>query len=379
MGTGSREVPRASWFGLSGIECYTGIAVYHVLAPIRDTAQMRDALMPAAGRTPLLIDCDTGIDDALALLYAAASDDAEIVGVGCVAGNVELSDIVRNTLAVLELAGRGDVEVAAGRDAPIARPLRTAADTHGPTGLGYAQLPVPGREPGPRDAADLIIEAARSRPGELTLVTLGPLTNVAVALQREPDLPRLLKRVAMMAGAYRSPGNTAPTMEWNAGVDPEALAATIAGWAAAAEAPRPVAFGLDVTERVKVTPEHLERLAAEAGGSQGPIVTFVTDALRFYFEFHSQYDGFYGAFIHDALVLAAALDPSLARTEALTVEIELEGRWTTGETVTDWRRAWGRAPNLDIAVEADVDTFFDRFIGRVGALARERSASASGH
>jgi purine nucleosidase len=325
----------------------------------------------SGARMPLLIDCDTGIDDALALLYVCASPEAEVAGVSCVAGNVELPHVVRNTLAVLELAGRSELEVAAGRDAPIARPLRTAGDTHGPTGLGYASLPAPSAVAGPRDAADMIIDLARARPGELTLVTLGPLSNVAVALAREPALPRLLKQLIMMVGAYRSPGNTAPTMEWNAGVDPEALAATIGGWEAT-DARRPVAFGLDVTERAKMTPEHLVRLAEAAGGADLPTVRFVEDALRFYFEFHSQYDGFYGAFIHDALVVAAALDPTLARAEALTVEVELEGRWTTGETVTDWRRAWGREPNLDIAVEIDSAAFFERFVARVGALAAAR-------
>ena len=325
----------------------------------------------SGSRTPLLIDCDTGIDDALALLYACASPEAEIVGVGCVAGNVELPHIVHNTLAVLELAGRGDIEVAAGREAPIARPLRTAGDTHGPTGLGYAELPAPAAAPGPRDAAQMIIDHARERPGEITLVTLGPLSNVAVALQREPELPRLLRRLVMMVGAYRSPGNTAPTMEWNAGVDPEGLQATIEGWAAT-DAPRPIAFGLDVTERAKMTPDHLRRLGQAADDGSHPMVDFVEDALRFYFEFHRQYDGFYGAFIHDALVVAAALDPSLARTEPQTVEVELDGRWTTGETVTDWRRQWGREPNLDIAVTADDGLFFERFVERVGRLARDR-------
>ena len=327
--------------------------------------------MATSPRVPLLIDCDTGIDDALALLYACASPEAEIVGVGCVAGNVELPYVVRNTLAVLELAGRSEVEVAAGRDEPIARPLRTAGDTHGPTGLGYATLPTPASDVGARDAAGLIIESARARPGELTLVTLGPLSNVAVALEREPALPRLLKRLVMMVGAYRAPGNTAPTMEWNAGVDPEALAATIDGWSAAGAA-RPVAFGLDVTERAKMTPDHVRRLGQAAEDGKHPMVRFVEDALRFYFEFHSRYDGFYGAFVHDPLVVATALDPALARTEALTVEVELEGRWTSGETVTDWRRHWGREPNLDIAVTADSGTFFERFVERVGALARER-------
>jgi len=134
-----------------------------------------------------------------------------------------------------------------------------------------------------------------------------------------------------------------------------------------------VAFGLDVTERAKMTPAHLERLATRAGGETGnAVVRFLSDALRFYFEFHSRYDGFYGAFIHDALALAAALDPGLVRTEALAVEVELEGRWTTGETVTDWRRAWGREPNLEIAVEADITAFFERFIERVGDLAARR-------
>lgn len=325
---------------------------------------------------PLLIDCDTGIDDALALLYAVASPEAELVGVSCVAGNVELEHVVRNTLAVLELAGRDDIEVAAGAARPLVRPLRTAADTHGPTGLGYAELPVPRRGPGPRDGAALIVESARQRPGELTLVTLGPLTNVALALQQEPDLPRLLSRLVMMVGSYRSPGNTAPTMEWNAGVDPEALAAVLEAWRTARmvdpEIPLPTAFGLDVTERARLTPEHLERLATLAGDGDNAIVRFAWDALRFYFEFHSRYDGFYGAFIHDALAVAAALDPGLARTEALAVEVELEGRWTTGETVTDWRCAWGRAPDLDIAVEVDTESFFGRFIRRVGDLAAER-------
>ena len=328
-------------------------------------------------RCPLLIDCDTGIDDALALLYAAASPEAEIVAVGCVAGNVELPHIVRNTLAVLELAGRPDIPVAAGADRPLVRPLRTAADTHGPTGLGYAVLPAPRRGVVAEDAAEAIVAAARARPAEVTLVTLGPLTNVALALQREPDLPRLLRRHGDDGRLVPLAGQHGADLEWNAGVDPEALAAVLTAWRVARAGdpvvPLPVAFGLDVTERAKMTPAHLERLATRAGGESGnAVVRFVSDALRFYFEFHSRYDGFYGAFIHDALALAAALDPGLARTEALAVEVELEGRWTTGETVTDWRRAWGREPNLEIAVEADITAFFERFIERVGDLAARR-------
>ncbi len=351
-------------------------------------------------RIPLLIDCDTGIDDSLALLYAAASPDAEIVAVTCVSGNIEARQVAENTRAVLELAGRSDVEVALGREAPLVRALEVTPETHGPRGLGYAHLPAPHRAVSPRHAVDVLIDEARRRPGEITLVTLGPLTNLAIAVLREPALPSLLASYVLMGGAYRSPGNTAPTTEWNIHCDPDAAKVVFRAWADAAVADprvrRPVALGLDVTERAKFTPRHLSRLAHAAGlsvdasdgpealasggplaSSSAPMVRFLADALRFYMEFHSRYDGFYGAFIHDPLALAAALDRSLIRTEALAVDVELGGTLTSGETVTDWRRVWGRPPNLDVAVEADAETFLDRFIDRVGGLAARRSDVAS--
>lgn len=350
-------------------------------------------------RLPIVLDVDTGIDDSLALLYAAASPEAELVAVTCCAGNVGARQVAVNTLAVLELAGRGDVEVALGREVPLVRPLVTTPETHGPRGLGYAELPVAARPLSDRHAVDLIIDEARRRPGEVTLVTLGPLTNLAVAVLREPELPRLLRGYVLMGGSYRSPGNTAPTTEWNIQVDPDAAKVVFAAWAACRESdaavPRPVALGLDVTERAKITADHVVALARRAGSTpddslalargenpmlatrsvaSNPVVRYVADALRFYMEFHSRYDGFYGAFIHDPLAVAAALDPTLIRTEALPVDVELGGSLTTGETVTDWRRVWGRPPNLDVAVEADAATFLDRFVERVGRLAEERSA-----
>jgi purine nucleosidase len=293
--------------------------------------------------------------------------------------------------------------VAIGRETPLVRELVTTPETHGPRGIGYAELP-PARMPlSPRFGPDLIVEEARRRPGELTLVTLAPLTNVALAVQRAPELPRLLRRLVIMGGSYRSPGNTAPTTEWNVNVDPEAARIVFEAFGAEtvsfttsvdftssidglepvssvalARSGRPIALGLDVTERAKLLPNHLAELAARAGCAPGgtgpdgrinPVVRYLADALRFYMEFHSRYDHFFGAFIHDPLALATALDPSLVRTEPLTVDVELSGRLTTGETVADWRRVWGRPPNLDVAVEADVARFFERFIERVGALA----------
>jgi purine nucleosidase len=319
------------------------------------------------------------------------------VAVTCVGGNVDARQVAENTLAVLELAGRDDVEVALGRERPLVRPLETTPETHGPRGIGYAELPPPARGLSPRHAVDVLIEEAHRRPGEITLVTLGPLTNLAVAVLRDPELPRLLKDYVLMGGSYRSPGNTAPTTEWNINVDPDAAKVVFSAWADAARehgVPRPLALGLDVTERVKLTPEHVVRLARRAGSvpddtialargedpmhatrsvASNPIVRYLADALRFYMEFHSRYDGFYGAFIHDPFAVATALDRSLVRSEALAVDVELGGTLTTGETVTDWRRVWGRPPNLDVAVEGDAAEFLERLIERVGRLAADRS------
>lgn len=326
--------------------------------------------MTAHEKLKLIIDCDTGIDDSLALLYAAASPDAELLAVTCTSGNIEARQVATNSRALLELAGRADVEVALGREVPLVRPLMIAPETHGPRGIGYAELPEPTTRVSSRHSADLIIEEARRAPTEVTLVTLAPLTNLAVALVREPELPRLLGGLVVMGGSYRSAGNTAPTTEWNVAVDPEAMQVVLAGWSALEGVRRPIALGLDVTERAKMTPDHLSRLHSAAGNPEdNALLRFVDDALRFYMEFHSHYDGFYGAFIHDALAVGAALDPSLIETEALSVEVETAGRWTTGETVTDWRRSWHRPPNLDVAVSANVDVFFDRFIDRVAKLA----------
>jgi len=177
-------------------------------------------------------------------------------------------------------------------------------------------------------------------------------------------------------------------------VDPDSAKVVFTGFGGGDGIARPVALGLDVTERVKFTPEHMVRLARRAGSRPddaqlsaeevrpfGPeprsvaskaIVRFIADALRFYMEFHSRFDGFYGAFIHDPLALATALDPTLVETQALTVDVELGGTLTTGETVTDWRRVWGRPPNVDVAVTADAARFLEQFIERVGALAAAR-------
>jgi purine nucleosidase len=348
--------------------------------------------MPA--RTPLLLDVDTGIDDALALLYACASPEVELVAVTCIGGNVNARRVAENTRAVLELVGRDDVPVALGREQPLVKPLETSTETHGPRGLGHAELP-PARRPLERDEAALrIVEVARERPGEVTLVTLGPLTNLAVALDREPSLPNLLAGWVLMGGAYRAPGNTTPTSEWNVHVDPHAAKAVFSAWGRRSSQ-LPLAMGLDVTERARFVPEHLRHLAVRAGAqpldaaglgrepieavgsvAANPVLRFIADALRFYFEFHAQYDGFYGAFIHDPFAVAAALDRSLVRTRPVFVDVESGAGLAHGMTVADWRGLTRKPANLEVAVDGDADAFIDRFIERVGNLAASRSVVA---
>jgi purine nucleosidase len=330
--------------------------------------------MTTTGVVPLLLDVDTGIDDALAILYAAASPASELLAVTAVHGNAPLADTERNTRSVLELAGRADVTVAAGRPTPLLRPLTTALETHGPHGLGHARLPPPGTPLSDRYAPDLIVEAARNQPGELTLVTLGPLTNLAIAVLAEPRLPTLLRRWVAMAGAFRVPGNTTPVSEWNIHCDPEAARIALGAWQAAVDAdattPRALVMGLDVTEQARLLPAHLDALAARGGDT---IVTrFLVDALRFYFEFHERYDGFYGAFVHDPFVVAAALDPGLVDTRPASVDVDAGGGPGDGQTIADWRRTTGRRPNVDVALAGDADAFLERLVERVGGLAGAR-------
>lgn len=326
----------------------------------------------ASHRTPIILDVDTGIDDSLALLFAAVSDDAELVGVTTAAGNVELEHVTRNTLGVLELAGRGEVEVAAGAAAPLCRPLTPTPETHGPQGIGRATLPDPAAAPSARSAAQLIVEEARSRPGELTLVALGPLTNVATAVLWEPELPRLLKRLVIMGGTFRTAGNTTPVTEWNMTVDPEAAALVLRRFGQDG-APRPLMMGLDVTQNAALLPHHLADLRARAGDV--PLVRFVEDALGFYFDFHERYDGFRGAHVHDPFVVGTVLDPSLLSViESAPVAVELGGEMTVGQTIADWKGNWGLPPNVDIALDGNGPKFLERLLDGLVEVARRTTS-----
>jgi purine nucleosidase len=325
---------------------------------------------------PLILDVDTGVDDALALLYAVASPEVELAAVACVAGNVPLDMVTRNTLAVLEGGGRGDVEVAAGAAAPLVEEPRPAFEVHGPEGLGKAVVPEPSGTVSDRGAVELLVEEARRRPGDILFVSTGPMTNVALALREEPRLPELFRGYVLMAGAFAGTGNTLPRSEANVWFDPEAAAEVFAAFEG--HEPAPLAIGLDVTERVVLSRAGLDRIVAPA--PESALGRLIADATSFYIDFETgTRPDVDGCFLHDPLAVAAAIDPSLVTTMPAHVEVELEGRHTRGETVADFQRLWRHplntryglteaADNVRAAMSVDERTFVDRFEERLRGL-----------
>lgn len=335
---------------------------------------------------PVFADVDTGVDDALGLIYLLASEDAEIVGIASTAGNVSVDYVCANNLGLLELCKAPQIPVSKGVAEPLSAALRTAEDTHGPTGLGYALLPESTRTLTDYDSAEAWVKAAHAYPGELVGLATGPLTNLALALRTEPELPKLLKRLVIMGGSFDYPGNTTPVAEWNVVVDPGATAEVYAAWGAAGVQELPIVCGLNLTETIAMTPEHLVRLADAAGatttplsvldspssrsGASNSVLRFIEDAAHFYFEFHMKQGEGFLAHMHDPFAAAVALDPSLVQTRSATVDVELTGDLTRAMTIADWKGQWGQRPNAQIAVETDPEVFFQRFIERVSVFAR---------
>jgi purine nucleosidase len=322
---------------------------------------------------PVFVDVDTGVDDALALVYLLASPDAEVVGIASTGGNVAVDQVCANNLGLLELCRITDLPVSRGADQPLGASPPVRGDIHGANGLGYADLPSTDRQLTGYDSATGWVRAAHAFPGELIGVATAPLTNLALALRAEPALPTLLRRLVIMGGAYDYRGNTTPVAEWNIRVDPEAAAEVFAAWSAQVVEPQrlPILCGLDLTRHIAMTPEHLARLATAAGSNPtNPLIRVIEDAMRFYLEAYHRRGHGYAAHLHDPLAAAVALDPHLVATRPATVDVELTGTLTRGMTVTDWTGHWGREPNAHIGIDVDPDAFFDRFIERVGPFAR---------
>jgi inosine-uridine nucleoside N-ribohydrolase len=304
----------------------------------------------AAVPRPVLLDCDPGHDDAIAILLAAGRPDAiDLRAITTVGGNAELEKVTLNARRVMTLAGIVDVPVAAGAAGPRRGELITALEVHGQSGLDGAELPEPAVALDPRDAVALMAER-----GPATVVATGPLTNVAALLERAPET---VTEIIWMGGSTDR-GNTRPYAEFNALVDPEAAELVFASGF-------PITMvGLNLTHQAQATPAVVDRLRAIGNASAEAAVGW----LGFFAETYRNVYGFEGPPVHDPCALALAIDPSIVRTVETFVAIETEGRWTRGATAVDLHGRLGREPNARVAMELDVARFWDLVVGAIAAL-----------
>ena len=308
----------------------------------------------------IIIDTDPGQDDAVAILLALASpDEIDVLGITAVAGNVPLALTQKNARKVCELAGRRDVKVFAGCDAPLARPLVTAEHVHGKTGLDGPQLPEPTMPLADGHGVEFIINTLRAEPaGTVTLVPIGPLTNIAQAFRAAPDIIPRVQQIVLMGGAYFEVGNITPTAEFNIYVDPEAAAEVFATGIDL------VVMPLDVTHKALITPDH-HRAFSDLGTEVGRMVAGWTS---FFERFDKEKYGSDGAPLHDPCTIAWLIAPDLFQGRHINVEVELSGQHTLGMTVADWWRVSGRAPNALFMGDVDQAGFFDLLRRRLARL-----------
>ena len=306
---------------------------------------------------PVILDCDPGHDDALAILLALARPELRLLAITTVAGNSTIEHTTRNALSVLTLAGRTDVPVAIGAERPLRRPLQVAAHVHGESGLEGAALPDPAVDPVPQSAVRLMAEllAASDRP--VTLVPVGPLTNVALLLETHPDLIDRIGHICLMGGAIGE-GNITASAEFNIWVDPEAAARVFASG-------RPVTMiGLDVTHQALFTADDTDRL--ERLGNRTGLV--IADLLRFFARFHRERYGWDGSPIHDAVAVAHVLGLGLVRTQPYRVDVEVESELTRGRTVVDLRGVSGLPPNAEVGLAIDRERFVELLVDAVATF-----------
>ena len=307
----------------------------------------------------IIIDTDPGQDDAVAILLALASPELEVLGITAVAGNVPLALTELNARKVVELAGRPDIPVYAGCDAPLKRPLVTAEHVHGKTGLDGPDLPAPRLGLQPVHAVDFIIDTLRREPpGSVTLCPLGPLTNVATALSRAPDIIPRIAQIVLMGGAYFEVGNITPAAEFNIYVDPEAAEIVLKSGIDVVMLP------LDVTHKALTTRPRIDAFRA-LGTRVGTAVAELTD---FFERFDIQKYGSDGAPLHDPCVIAWLLAPELFSGRRVNVEIETLSDLTRGMTVADWWGVSGRRPNALFIGDLDADGFYALLTERLARL-----------
>ncbi len=308
----------------------------------------------------IIIDTDPGQDDAVAILLALASpEDLEVLGITCVAGNVPLELTAKNARMICELAGVTTVPVFAGCDRPLGRELVTAEHVHGKTGLDGPNLTDPKMTLQPQHGVDFIVETLRSAPsGTVTLCPLGPLTNIAKAFERAPDIIEKVQEIVLMGGAYFEVGNITPTAEFNIYVDPQAADIVFKSGVSI------VVMPLDVTHKALVTSDRNE--AFRKIGT--PVGLAVAEMTEFFERFDKEKYGSAGAPLHDPCVTAYLLRPELFTGRNVNVEIETRSELTMGMTVTDWWNVTDRPANAFFVGDIDSDGFFDLLTERLARL-----------
>ena len=310
-------------------------------------------------RKPVLIDTDAGVDDAMAIVLALRSPELDVRAITTVCGNVEVWQCTRNVRTILDRFGMDPLPlVASGAARPLRRRLTTAKEVHGRDGLGNVARAHTQMQRGGRNAVGVILEMCRTVGRDLTIVALGPLTNLALALKRNPKVLKRVGRVISMGGAFKVPGNTGPVAEFNYYVDPEAAHAVL-------NAGLPlVVVPLDVTHQVTLMrTEVLERAAAHGH----PADRFLERMTRFYFRYHTVKEGFEGGYLHDPAAVACAIDPAIVRAVSMSVDVERRGEFTRGMTLgTSVRIGRGR-PTVEVATHIDRERFLRLFHQRLWA------------
>ena len=307
-------------------------------------------------RIPVILDCDPGHDDALAITLALARPELEVLGITTIGGNSTLANTTRNALRVLALLGRTDVPVAAGPDQPLVRPLETAPQVHGVSGLDGADLPEPASEPRPEGALEFLRSTLAAAPAPVTLIPVGPLTNIGLLLRTYPASAEKIAGISLMGGAMGA-GNWTPAAEFNIWVDPEAARIVF-------RSGLPMTMhGLDVTHKALMGLPEADRLDA-VGTRVGHVFA---DLLRFFTRFHVEKYGTDQTPIHDAVAVAHVGLPGLVTTRRYHVDVETTGDLTRGRTVVDDRGQPGEPPNVDVALDIDRAAFADLVIEAVAS------------
>jgi inosine-uridine nucleoside N-ribohydrolase len=295
----------------------------------------------------IIIDCDPGHDDAMAILLAHGNPEIELCAITTVAGNQTLEKTTLNARRVCSVANITGVPVAAGCDRPLLRPLVTAPETHGESGLDGPRFADPTTPLADVHAVDLIIDLVMGSPGEITLVPIGPLTNIAIALRKQPRLATAVREVVLMGGAHTR-GNATPAAEFNIFVDPEAAAIVFdAGW--------PITMiGLDLTHQALATPEVIERI----GALGTPLAAITVELMHFFTSTYKAMSGFDSPPLHDPCAVARIINPALVECVATHVTVETHGATTSGMTSVDFENRSGREPNALVAIRLDFDGFW---------------------